>query len=91
MTRSCAPTDSRRIAEIQDAGIEADIWKIEGVDERADAGCSPSRPAPAGATRGLCGLGRGADDAKVDHWLEQAAPWTASLGLRSGARSGGTR
>ena len=26
----------RAIAEIQDAGIEADIWKIEGVDERSD-------------------------------------------------------
>ena len=26
----------RAIAEIQDAGIEVDIWKIEGVDERSD-------------------------------------------------------
>lgn len=27
----------RAIRELQDAGIEADVWKIEGVDERADA------------------------------------------------------
>ena len=27
----------RAIEDIQDAGIEVDIWKIEGVDERADA------------------------------------------------------
>ncbi|HEV7529460.1 MAG TPA: DUF2090 domain-containing protein, partial [Solirubrobacteraceae bacterium] len=26
----------RAIAEIQDAGIEVDVWKIEGVDERSD-------------------------------------------------------
>ena len=26
----------RAIEELQDAGIEADIWKIEGVDEQAD-------------------------------------------------------
>ena len=27
----------RAIEDIQDAGIEVDIWKIEGVDERSDA------------------------------------------------------
>ena len=27
----------RAIAETQDCGIEVDIWKIEGVDERSDA------------------------------------------------------
>src|SRR3954469_13497861 len=27
----------RTIIELQDAGVEPDIWKIEGVDERADA------------------------------------------------------
>src|SRR5262249_31289014 len=27
----------RAIIELQDAGVEVDIWKIEGVDERADA------------------------------------------------------
>ena len=26
----------RAIAELQDAGVEADVWKIEGVDERSD-------------------------------------------------------
>src|SRR5919112_484683 len=26
----------RVIAELQDAGVEADIWKIEGVDDRSD-------------------------------------------------------
>src|SRR5207247_6778868 len=27
----------RTITELQDAGVEPDIWKIEGVDERSDA------------------------------------------------------
>ena len=36
----------RAIAEIQDAGIEVDVWKIEGVDARPIARCSSPRPAP---------------------------------------------
>ena len=41
----------RAIRELQDAGIEADIWKIEGVDERADCRAN-RRPVPrAGARR----------------------------------------
>ena len=39
------------IADIQDAGIEVDIWKIEGVDQRSD--CETARrPGPLGRPRG---------------------------------------
>ena len=40
----------RTIVEFQDAGVEADIWKIEGIDTQEDC-ARISRPAAAtGAT-----------------------------------------
>ena len=60
----------RAIAEIQDAGIEVDIWKIEGVDERSDCEMLVAQARSGGRDGVVCVvLGRGADDAKVDHWL----------------------
>ena len=76
----------RAITEIQEAGIEPDIWKIEGVDERAD--CERiARQTRSGAGREhvVCVLlGRGANDAKVDHWLTQAAPVEGFVGFAIG-------
>ena len=76
----------RAITEIQEAGIEPDIWKIEGVDDRAD--CERiARQTRAGAGREnvVCVLlGRGANDAKVDHWLTQAAPVEGFVGFAIG-------
>ena len=55
----------RAIEEIQDFGIEVDIWKIEGVDEpRGLPRCSPSRPARATAARASSA------------WCSAAAPTT---------------
>ena len=73
----------RAIAEIQDAGIEVDIWKIEGVDERSDCEMLVAQARTGGRDGVVCVvLGRGADDAKVDHWLAQAAPVDGFVGLR---------
>jgi 5-dehydro-2-deoxygluconokinase len=75
----------RAIAEIQDAGIEVDIWKIEGVDERADCEMLSAQARTGGRDGVVCVvLGRGADDAKVDHWLEQAAPVEGFVGFAIG-------
>jgi 5-dehydro-2-deoxygluconokinase len=75
----------RAIAEIQDAGIEVDIWKIEGVDERADCEMLVQQARTGGRDGVVCVvLGRGADDAKVDHWLEQAAPVEGFVGFAIG-------
>jgi len=75
----------RAIAEIQDAGIEVDIWKIEGVDERADCEMLAAQARTGGRDGVVCVvLGRGADDAKVDHWLEQAAPVDGFVGFAIG-------
>jgi 5-dehydro-2-deoxygluconokinase len=75
----------RAIAEIQDAGIEVDIWKIEGVDERSDCEMLAAQARSGGRDGVVCVvLGRGADDAKVDHWLEQAAPVDGFVGFAIG-------
>ncbi|HVS29553.1 MAG TPA: DUF2090 domain-containing protein [Solirubrobacteraceae bacterium] len=75
----------RTIADVQDFGIEVDIWKIEGVDKRSDAD-EIARQARVGGRDGVVCvlLGRGADDAKVDHWLSQAAPVEGFVGFAIG-------
>src|SRR3954447_5139778 len=75
----------RAIIELQDAGVEPDIWKIEGVDERSDAEMlveATRRDGRDGVVSVL--LGRGASDAKVDHWLEQAAAVEGFVGFAIG-------
>ena len=75
----------RAIAEIQDAGIEVDVWKIEGVDARSDCEILVSQARSGGRDGVVCVvLGRGADDAKVDHWLAQAAPVEGFVGFAIG-------
>jgi len=75
----------RTIAEIQDAGIEVDVWKIEGVDERSDCEMLATQTRAGGRDGVVCVvLGRGADDDKVDHWLTQAAPVDGFVGFAIG-------
>src|SRR5215210_2160797 len=76
----------RAIQELQDFGIEVDIWKIEGVDERSDAEmlAKQTRSGP-GRENVVCVLlGRGASDDKVDHWLRVAAPVDGFVGFAIG-------
>jgi myo-inositol catabolism protein IolC len=75
----------RAIADLQDAGIEADIWKIEGVDERSDCEMLVAQARSGGRDGVACVvLGRGADDAKVDQWLTAAAPVDGYVGFAIG-------
>src|SRR5437764_4468645 len=75
----------RAIAELQDFGIEVDIWKIEGVDERSDCEMLVQQARTGGRAGVVCVLlGRGADDDKVDHWLRQAAPVDGFVGFAIG-------
>ena len=75
----------RTIAELQDAGIEADIWKIEGVDRRADCERIAAQCRTGGRDGVACVvLGRGADETKVDHWLREAAPVEGYIGFAIG-------
>jgi 5-dehydro-2-deoxygluconokinase len=76
----------RAIEDAQNAGIEVDVWKIEGVDEREDAAMlaeqARSGPGREGVTCVL--LGRGASTEKVEHWLRQAAPVDGFIGFAIG-------
>ena len=75
----------RTIAELQDAGIEADVWKIEGVDQRADCERIAAQCRTGGRDGVACVvLGRGADEAKVDHWLGEAGPVDGYIGFAIG-------
>jgi myo-inositol catabolism protein IolC len=75
----------RAIEQIQDYGIDVDIWKIEGVDERSDCEMLAEVTRRDGRDGVVCVLlGRGASDAKVDHWLRQAAPVDGFVGFAIG-------
>ena len=75
----------RAIEEIQNAGIEVDIWKIEGVDERSDAEMLAQQTRAGGRDGVVCVLlGRGASDEKGDHWLREAAPVDGFVGFAIG-------
>jgi 5-dehydro-2-deoxygluconokinase len=74
------------IQEIQEFGIEVDIWKIEGVDERSDCEMLAKQTREGeGRENVVCVvLGRGASDAKVDQWLTAAAPVDGFVGFAIG-------
>src|SRR5918992_1372982 len=75
----------RTIEAIQDYGIEVDVWKIEGVDERSDCEMLAQTTRRGGRDGVVCVLlGRGANDEKVDHWLTQAAPVDGFVGFAIG-------
>jgi 5-dehydro-2-deoxygluconokinase len=75
----------RSIVELQDAGVEADIWKIEGIDTQEDCDRIARTARRDGRDGVICVvLGRGADDAKVDHWLRQGAPVEGYAGFAIG-------
>jgi myo-inositol catabolism protein IolC len=76
----------RAIEAMQNAGVEVDIWKIEGVDERSDAEmlAEQTRSGP-GRENVVCVLlGRGASNEKVEQWLRVAAPVDGFIGFAIG-------
>jgi 5-dehydro-2-deoxygluconokinase len=76
----------RTIQEIQDFGVEVDVWKIEGVDEQRDAEmlAEQTRSGPGREGVACVLLGRGASTEKVEHWLQQAAPVDGFIGFAIG-------
>jgi myo-inositol catabolism protein IolC len=75
----------RTITELQDAGVEADIWKIEGIDSQEDCERIAATCRRNGRDGVVCVvLGRGADDSKVEHWLRQGAPVDGYAGFAIG-------
>jgi myo-inositol catabolism protein IolC len=76
----------RAIEEIQDFGIEVDIWKIEGVDEQSDCEMLAQQTRRGEGREGVVCvvLGRGASDEKVDQWLRAGAPVEGYVGFAIG-------
>jgi len=73
------------IHTLQDAGVEPDVWKIEGLDARED--CVKVAEAARRGGRGGVGcivLGRGEDDKKVLEWLRAAAGVPGFIGFAVG-------
>jgi myo-inositol catabolism protein IolC len=74
------------IEDIQNYGIEVDIWKIEGVDTREDAAMLADQTRSGEGRDGVrCVLlGRGASTEKVEHWLQAAATVDGFIGFAIG-------
>ncbi len=73
------------IHQLQDAGVEPDVWKIEGLDRREDCEQIVVAARRAGRSRvGCIILGRGENDAKVREWLATAAKVPGFIGFAVG-------
>ncbi len=73
------------IREIQAAGIEPDIWKIEGLDSRAHCSEIAELVRVDGRDAVSCVvLGRGASHAKVDEWLRAGSGLPGYVGFAIG-------
>jgi myo-inositol catabolism protein IolC len=73
------------ILQLQNGGVEADIWKIEGIEDREACNEIAQLARRNGRERVSCVvLGRGASDEKVDEWLRAAAGLTGYVGFAIG-------
>jgi 5-dehydro-2-deoxygluconokinase len=73
------------IEELQGAGVEPDLWKVEGLDRRED--CENVVAAARAGGRGHVSciiLGRGEDERKVREWLGTAATVPGFIGFAVG-------
>jgi 5-dehydro-2-deoxygluconokinase len=73
------------IQQLQDAHVEPDVWKIEGLDRRQD--CEKIVAVAREGGRGKVGciiLGRGEDDKKVREWLMTAGGVPGFIGFAVG-------
>jgi myo-inositol catabolism protein IolC len=76
------------IQEMQDAQVEPDVWKIEGLDRRADCEEIVATSRRGGRDQvGCIILGRGENDQKVQEWLSTAATVPGFIGFAVGRTS----
>ena len=76
---------ARAIHDLQDAGVEADVWKIEGLDRREDCEKIVAVARRGGRDKvGCIILGRGENDQKVQEWLATAAAVPGFIGFAVG-------
>jgi myo-inositol catabolism protein IolC len=71
--------------ELQNSGVEPDLWKVEGLERREDCERVAAAARADGRSNVRCiVLGRGADDRKVREWLEVAATVPGFIGFAIG-------
>lgn len=76
------------IKELQTAGVEPDVWKIEGLDHREDcARISETARRDGRDNVGCIILGRGSNEQKVIQWLHNAAGVPGFIGFAVGRTS----
>jgi myo-inositol catabolism protein IolC len=76
------------IHELQDAGVDPDVWKIEGLDRRADCEAVVAAARRDGRKDvGCIILGRGENEQKVVEWLSTAASVPGFIGFAVGRTS----
>jgi myo-inositol catabolism protein IolC len=76
---------AQAIRELQAAGVEPDLWKIEGLDRREDCAAVAEMARRDGRVEvGCIVLGRGEDDAHVHTWLTTAAGVPGFIGFAVG-------
>ncbi len=76
------------IEQLQDAGVEPDIWKIEGLDCRKDCERVVAAARRKGREQvGCIILGRGENDQKVKEWLNTASGVPGFIGFAVGRTS----
>lgn len=75
----------RAIQELQDHGVEPDVWKIEGLDRREDCvRVAETARRDGRADVGCIVLGRGEDEKRVYTWLTTAAGVPGFIGFAVG-------
>ena len=75
----------RAIQALQAAGVEPDVWKIEGLDRREDCETIVAIARAGGRDKvGCIILGRGEDDAHVRAWLSTASGVPGFIGFAVG-------
>ena len=75
----------RAIADAQAAGVEPEIWKVEGLDRREDYVRVSEQARRAGREGVACiVLGRGASEATLENWLRQEAGVPGFMGFAIG-------
>jgi len=75
----------KAIEELQDAQVEADLWKIEGLDRQEDCEKIVGAARRGGRDKVSCiVLGRGEDERKVREWLTTAARVPGFIGFAVG-------
>lgn len=75
---------AQMITEMQQAGVDPDVWKLEGMDKEEDYKMVVEKARQGGREAGVVILGRGETEEKVKEWLETGARVKGVIGFAVG-------